>query len=83
VDFVSEPLDESMVYLPFLDWLASVTERLNETMHYESPGQPDPVVFHVPHVSVLLLLFSLRLFKKFEEKYGSNFMFAVRSIFTV
>lgn len=52
VDFVSEPLDESLVYQPFLEWLASVTERVNETMHYESSGQPSPVIFHVPHVSL-------------------------------
>jgi hypothetical protein len=49
-------LDESLVYQPFLEWLASVTERVNETMHYESSGQPSPVIFHVPHVSWVYFL---------------------------
>lgn len=65
MDFVSEPLDESLVYQPFLDWLASVTERVNETMHYESSGQPSPVIFHVPHVRhhyFMILNFSSLIF---------------------
>ena len=28
-----------------LDWLASITERINLTMHYGFTGQPDPLVF--------------------------------------
>ncbi|XP_059488653.1 uncharacterized protein C2orf42 homolog [Neocloeon triangulifer] len=45
-----EPVDESRAFHPFLDWLASVTERINETMHYETSGRPDPLVFHVPQL---------------------------------
>ncbi|XP_037504108.1 uncharacterized protein C2orf42-like [Rhipicephalus sanguineus] len=35
--------------LSFLQWLAGVTERINQTMRYDRPGRPDPLVFHVPH----------------------------------
>ncbi|KAM7284112.1 uncharacterized protein ISCGN_001214 [Ixodes scapularis] len=35
--------------LTFPQWLAGVTERINETMRYEGSGRPDPLVFHVPH----------------------------------
>jgi hypothetical protein len=31
-----------------LEWLASVTEKINQTMHYGFPEQPDPLLFHVP-----------------------------------
>ncbi|KAK8778040.1 hypothetical protein V5799_021416 [Amblyomma americanum] len=34
--------------LTFLQWLSGVTERINETMRYDCPGRPDPLVFHVP-----------------------------------
>ncbi|XP_065352497.1 uncharacterized protein C2orf42 homolog [Cloeon dipterum] len=46
----TEPVDESRASYAFMEWLASVTERLNETMHYETSGKPDPLVFHVPQV---------------------------------
>ncbi|GCB63038.1 hypothetical protein scyTo_0011558 [Scyliorhinus torazame] len=45
---VSQPIDESQVSLSFQDWLASVTERINQTMHYQFNGRPEPLVFHVP-----------------------------------
>ncbi|XP_078095387.1 uncharacterized protein C2orf42 homolog isoform X2 [Mustelus asterias] len=45
---VSQPIDESQVTLSFQDWLASVTERINQTMHYQFDGKPEPLVFHVP-----------------------------------
>lgn len=34
--------------LSFPQWLAGVTERINQTMRYERPGRPEPLVFHVP-----------------------------------
>ncbi|XP_076468816.1 uncharacterized protein C2orf42-like isoform X2 [Babylonia areolata] len=43
---VPPQLDESQVSLPFLQWLASVTERINQTMHYQFDGSPEPLVFH-------------------------------------
>ncbi len=27
-----------------------MTERLNQTMHYQFSGRPEPLVFHAPHV---------------------------------
>ncbi|XP_048379022.1 uncharacterized protein C2orf42 homolog [Stegostoma tigrinum] len=47
---VSQPIDESQVTLTFQDWLASVTERINQTMHYQFDGKPEPLVFHVPQI---------------------------------
>ncbi|XP_048474671.1 uncharacterized protein C2orf42 homolog [Rhincodon typus] len=47
---VSQPIDESQVTLTFQHWLASVTERINQTMHYQFDGKPEPLVFHVPQI---------------------------------
>ncbi|XP_072122850.1 uncharacterized protein C2orf42 homolog isoform X2 [Mobula birostris] len=44
----SQPIDESQVNLSFQEWLSSVTERINQTMHYQFDGKPEPLVFHVP-----------------------------------
>ncbi|XP_064631260.1 uncharacterized protein C2orf42-like isoform X2 [Lineus longissimus] len=41
------PVDES-VTIGFTGWLASVTERINQTMHYQFDGNPEPLVFHAP-----------------------------------
>ncbi|XP_025978057.2 uncharacterized protein C2orf42 homolog [Dromaius novaehollandiae] len=41
-------LDESQVTLSFQEWLASVTERIHQTMHYQFEGKPEPLVFHIP-----------------------------------
>ncbi|XP_041442882.1 uncharacterized protein C2orf42 homolog isoform X4 [Xenopus laevis] len=41
-------IDESQVSLSFQDWLASVTERIHQTMHYQFDGKPEPLVFHIP-----------------------------------
>ncbi|KAM9175002.1 uncharacterized protein C2orf42 homolog [Mergus octosetaceus] len=41
-------LDEAQVTLSFQDWLASVTERIHQTMHYQFEGKPEPLVFHIP-----------------------------------
>ncbi|KAG7201044.1 hypothetical protein KM043_003395 [Ampulex compressa] len=45
-----EDLDESNINLPFVKWLASITERINQTMHFQFDGKPDPLVFHVPQI---------------------------------
>nr|XP_054766503.1 uncharacterized protein C2orf42-like isoform X1 [Lytechinus pictus] len=34
----------------FNHWLGSVTERINQTMHYQFEGTPEPLVFHIPQV---------------------------------
>ncbi|XP_038070953.1 LOW QUALITY PROTEIN: uncharacterized protein C2orf42-like [Patiria miniata] len=39
----------------FIKWLSSVTERINQTMHYQFDGRPEPLVFHVPQVFFDLL----------------------------
>ncbi|KAM6220801.1 uncharacterized protein C2orf42 homolog isoform 2-T2 [Rhynchocyon petersi] len=41
-------LAEAQVALSFQDWLASVTERIHQTMHYQFDGKPEPLVFHIP-----------------------------------
>uniref|UniRef100_A0A8D0GV98 Chromosome 2 open reading frame 42 n=1 Tax=Sphenodon punctatus TaxID=8508 RepID=A0A8D0GV98_SPHPU len=41
-------LDESQVTLSFQEWLASITERIHQTMHYQFDGKPEPLVFHIP-----------------------------------
>lgn len=46
----SEDLDEANTSLPFIKWLASITERINQTMHFQFDGKPDPLVFHVPQI---------------------------------
>ncbi|KAF7403926.1 hypothetical protein HZH68_006720 [Vespula germanica] len=45
-----EDLDEANTSLPFIKWLASITERINQTMHFQFNGKPDPLVFHVPQI---------------------------------
>lgn len=43
-------LDEFSASISFQQWLASVTERINQTMHYGFSGTPDPLVFHAPQL---------------------------------
>lgn len=43
-------IDETQVSATFHQWLASVTERINQTMHYQFDGSPEPLVFHAPQV---------------------------------
>ncbi|XP_026293918.1 uncharacterized protein C2orf42 homolog isoform X2 [Frankliniella occidentalis] len=45
-----DPPDENESNVSFIQWLASVTERINQTMHFQFCGDPDPLVFHVPQV---------------------------------
>jgi hypothetical protein len=33
-----------------------VTERINQAMHFQFSGKPDPLVFHVPQVAIFILL---------------------------
>ncbi|WAR22522.1 CB042-like protein [Mya arenaria] len=40
--------EETEVVASFHSWLGSVTERINQTMHYQFDGNPDPLVFHAP-----------------------------------
>lgn len=42
-------LEEVTSSLLFEQWLASVTERINQTMHFAMPGNPDPLVYQIPH----------------------------------
>ncbi|KAH3856108.1 uncharacterized protein C2orf42-like [Dreissena polymorpha] len=46
----NQPIEETEVVTTFHSWLASVTERVNQTMHYQFDGNPDPLVFHAPQV---------------------------------
>lgn len=43
-------VDENAASITFIQWLASVTERINQTMHFQFSGKPDPLVFHVPQL---------------------------------
>ncbi|XP_043939061.1 uncharacterized protein C2orf42 homolog isoform X2 [Protopterus annectens] len=45
----NKTVDESQVSFGFLDWLASATEQINQTMHYQFNDKPEPLVFHIPH----------------------------------
>lgn len=36
------------VSMSFTEWLATVTESINQHMHYQFDGKPNPLVFHVP-----------------------------------
>ncbi|CAL8320285.1 unnamed protein product [Lota lota] len=44
----SQIVDENTVAMGFHQWLASVTERIHQTMHYQSDGRPEPLVYHIP-----------------------------------
>ncbi|KAL7376659.1 hypothetical protein ABVT39_012852 [Epinephelus coioides] len=41
-------VDERIVTMGFQQWLASVTERIHQTMHYQFDGKPQPLVYHIP-----------------------------------
>nr|XP_053628222.1 uncharacterized protein C2orf42-like isoform X3 [Cherax quadricarinatus] len=45
-----EPVDENTASFSFLSWLGSVTERINQTMHFGFSGKPEPLVFHMPKI---------------------------------
>uniref|UniRef100_A0A3Q3JXP1 Uncharacterized protein n=2 Tax=Monopterus albus TaxID=43700 RepID=A0A3Q3JXP1_MONAL len=44
----SQVVDERTVAMGFHQWLASVTERIHQTMHYQFDGKPQPLVYHIP-----------------------------------
>ncbi|CAG5867687.1 unnamed protein product [Menidia menidia] len=41
-------VDERSVSMSFLQWLAGVTERIHQTMHFQCDGKPQPLVYHIP-----------------------------------
>ncbi|XP_049859146.1 uncharacterized protein C2orf42 homolog isoform X2 [Schistocerca gregaria] len=45
---ITDHIDETTTSFSFTQWLASVTERINQTMHFQFDGRPDPLVFHIP-----------------------------------
>uniref|UniRef100_A0A3B5MVZ1 Putative treble-clef zinc-finger domain-containing protein n=1 Tax=Xiphophorus couchianus TaxID=32473 RepID=A0A3B5MVZ1_9TELE len=44
----AQVVDELTVTMGFQQWLASVTERIHQTMHYQFDGKPQPLVYHIP-----------------------------------
>lgn len=54
---ISDPPNENESNVSFIQWLASVTERINQTMHFQFSGDPEPLVFHVPQVGLVHLKF--------------------------
>ncbi|XP_032425153.1 uncharacterized protein C2orf42 homolog isoform X3 [Xiphophorus hellerii] len=44
----AQVVDELSVTMGFQQWLASVTERIHQTMHYQFDGKPQPLVYHIP-----------------------------------
>ncbi|XP_075885604.1 uncharacterized protein C2orf42 homolog isoform X2 [Nelusetta ayraudi] len=44
----TQAVDERMVVMGFQQWLAGVTERIHQTMHYQFDGKPQPLVYHIP-----------------------------------
>ncbi|GIY31863.1 uncharacterized protein C2orf42 homolog [Caerostris darwini] len=48
--FLTLEAPSTTVSISFEQWLASVTERINQTMHYQFSGSPEPLVFQVPQV---------------------------------
>jgi len=42
--------------LNFETWLSSVTERINQEMHYQFDGNPPTMVFHIHKVSKILII---------------------------
>lgn len=49
--------------ISFNDWLSSITERINETMHFSCDGQPEPLIFHIPLVRNCFILKLIALHK--------------------
>ncbi|XP_042252131.1 uncharacterized protein C2orf42 homolog isoform X2 [Thunnus maccoyii] len=44
----TQVVDEHTVTMGFHQWLAGVTERIHQTMHYQFDGKPEPLVYHIP-----------------------------------
>lgn len=60
----SQDVDERAINLGFHQWLASVTERIHQTMHYQFNGKPQPLVFQIPQDFFNTLLHRLSLGSK-------------------
>ncbi|XP_054612889.1 uncharacterized protein C2orf42 homolog isoform X2 [Dunckerocampus dactyliophorus] len=43
-----QAVDEHSASLGFHQWLAGVTERIHQAMHYQLDGNPEPLVYHIP-----------------------------------
>ncbi len=41
--------DAANLGLQFEQWLASATEKINQTMHFGMSGTPEPLVYEIPH----------------------------------
>lgn len=53
---IEEPQDiNPNPVLNFEKWLSSVTERINQEMHYQFDGNPPTMVFHIHKVSNTLM----------------------------
>lgn len=57
-------MDERAVNMGFHQWLASVTERIHQTMHYQFNGKPEPLVYQIPQDFFNALLHRLSLSSK-------------------
>ncbi|XP_013875756.1 uncharacterized protein C2orf42 homolog isoform X2 [Austrofundulus limnaeus] len=44
----AQAVDERVVMMGFHQWLAGVTERIHQTMHYQFDGKQEPLVYHIP-----------------------------------
>ncbi|KAM7368694.1 hypothetical protein PAMP_013006 [Pampus punctatissimus] len=44
----TQVVDEHTVTLGFHQWLAGVTERIHQMMHYQFDGKPEALVYHIP-----------------------------------
>ncbi|XP_034402200.1 uncharacterized protein C2orf42 homolog isoform X2 [Cyclopterus lumpus] len=60
----SQVVDERTVTMGFQQWLAGVTERIHQTMHYQFDGKPQPLVFHIPQEFFIALQQRLSLGSK-------------------
>ncbi|XP_023816757.1 uncharacterized protein C2orf42 homolog isoform X2 [Oryzias latipes] len=43
-----QAVDERTLTMSFQQWLAGVTERIHQTMHYQFDGKAEPLVYHIP-----------------------------------
>ena len=68
----TQPVDESQVVVSFHQWLGSVTERINQTMHYQFDGM----------ITILLIIlpFTFFFFKKLLYSVFKNLIFLVSNL---
>ncbi len=61
-------IEETGVNLSFRQWLASVTERINQTMHFQFDGKPEPLgrSLSIKHLFSSFLAYLERNFALFE-----------------